>query len=111
VQVALPDLLPLGARIRDAIRARTRANLGALREAVAARPELQLLPVEGGWSAVLRLPRTRTDEELALHLLEERGVLVHPGYFFDFAAEGYIVVSLLPPQDVFAHGIQTALAP
>lgn len=101
VQVALPELLRIGARIRAAISARTRANLDVLRGA--AKPSMQVLPVEGGWSAVIRVPRVMSDDELALALLD-RGVVVQPGYFFDFAADGYLVVSLLTREGVFAEG-------
>ncbi|HYR29545.1 MAG TPA: pyridoxal phosphate-dependent aminotransferase, partial [Thermoanaerobaculia bacterium] len=103
VQVALPELLRIGKTLREAIGARTRANLGALRAAFANIAAARVLPVEGGWSAVIRVPRVKTDEELAIALLD-RGVVVQPGYFFDFP-EGYIVVSLLPPEDVFAEGV------
>jgi len=61
-----------------------------------------VLRVEGGWSAVLRVPATRSEERLALDLLREERILVHPGYFFDFPREAYVVVSLLPPHDLFA---------
>ncbi|HEX7152347.1 MAG TPA: pyridoxal phosphate-dependent aminotransferase [Thermoanaerobaculia bacterium] len=105
VQVALPTLLELAPRIRGLISARTRTNLASLRAAFAELPSTRVLPVEGGWSAVIRVPRTRSDEELALELLD-RGVVVHPGYFFDFATEGYVVVSLLTPEDTFAEGIR-----
>ena len=101
VQVALPELLRIAPKIREAIRARTRANLATLR--AANMPAAQVLPVEGGWSAVIRVPRVMPDEELALKLLD-RGVLVQPGYFFDFP-EGYLVVSLLPREDVFREGL------
>ncbi|HEV8657525.1 MAG TPA: pyridoxal phosphate-dependent aminotransferase [Thermoanaerobaculia bacterium] len=100
VQEALPDLLRIGATIREAIRARTRENLAVLRERLPS--SITLLPVEGGWSAVLRIPRT--DEDLAIELLD-KGVIVHPGYFFDFEREGYIVVSLLTQPDIFWEGI------
>lgn len=103
VQVALPSLLEPGARIRSQIAARTRANLAALR--ASAKPSMQVLPVEGGWSAVVRVPRVMSDDELALALLE-RGLVVQPGYFFDFHAEGYVVVSLLTREDVFAEGVR-----
>jgi aspartate/methionine/tyrosine aminotransferase len=103
VQVALPDLLRIGRSIRAAIRARTLDNLRALQSE--AHGSIELLPVEGGWSAVLRVPRIRSDEDLALALLD-RGVLVHPGYFFDFAVDGYLVVSLLTEPDVFREGIR-----
>ena len=104
VQAALPELLRVGAHIRAAIQTRTRTNLDLLRSTVATKPEMQLLPVEGGWSAVLRVPRVETDEDLALRLLD-RGVLVHPGYFFDFAQEGHLVISLLTEPAAFAAGL------
>lgn len=103
VQVALPDLLRIAPRIREAISARTRTNLAALRASL--RPSMQVLPVEGGWSAVIRVPRVMADDELALMLLD-RGVVVQPGYFYDFASEGYVVVSLLPREEVFAEGVR-----
>ena len=103
VQVALPELLTIGARIRASIAARTRANLAALR--ALATPAMQVLPVEGGWAAVVRVPRVMSDDELAVALLD-RGVVVQPGYFFDFASEGYVVLSLLPREDVFERGVR-----
>ncbi len=106
VQVALPELLAIAPRIRALIQARTEANLGVLGNAIALRPETQLLPVEGGWSAVIRMPRTMSDEDLALDFLERFGVLVHPGYFFDFDRDGYFVVSLLTKPEVFEEGVR-----
>lgn len=104
VQVALPEILRIAPRMRDAIRERTRANLNALHGVFAKVTSAQVLPVEGGWSAVIRVPRVMSDEDLAIALLD-RGVVVQPGYFFDFA-EGYLVVSLLPPEDVFEEGVR-----
>jgi aspartate/methionine/tyrosine aminotransferase len=105
VQVALPDLLRIAPAIRRAIDGRTRENLRTITPLCRARRAIQLLPVEGGWSAVLRMPRLENEEELALRLLDG-GVLVHPGYFFDFEAEGHVVVSLLTPQEIFGEGIR-----
>jgi aspartate/methionine/tyrosine aminotransferase len=104
VQVALPDLLRIGSRIRAAISERTKRNLATLRSIDA--PSTQVLPVEGGWAAVIRVPRLTSDDELALRLLDE-GVVVQPGYFFDFEHDGYLVVSLLTPEETFAAGITT----
>jgi aspartate/methionine/tyrosine aminotransferase len=103
VQVALPEILAIAPRIRDAIRTRTRTNLAHLRTTFAGVSSAHVLPIEGGWSAVIRVPRVMPDEDLALALLD-RGVVVQPGYFFDFASDGYIVVSLLTREDVFAEG-------
>ena len=105
VQEALGDILRAARPVRDAIRARCRRNLDALRAALAARPDLELLAPSGGWSAVLRFPRVVGEEALALELLERHGVAVHPGYFFDFAGEGYLVVSLLTPPASLDAGI------
>jgi alanine-synthesizing transaminase len=66
--------------------------------------------VEGGWSAVIRVPRVESDEALALRLIQEHGVVVHPGYFFDFDADGYIVVSLLTEPEIFNEGIVRIIA-
>lgn len=105
VQEALPDLLRIGARIRDSIRRRTRSNDDLLRRVLP--PSITALPVEGGWSAVLRVPRTHDDPAIALL---DRGVIVHPGYFFDFESDAYIVVSLLTEPHIFEEGIRRITA-
>ena len=101
VQVAVPQILDAGVSIRAAIQHRIRRNLGALRAAAGRYPSCDLLRTEGGWSAVLRVPATRSEEQLVLDLLREERILVHPGYFFDFPREAYVVVSLLPKPDLF----------
>jgi alanine-synthesizing transaminase len=105
VQRALSSLLATRATAAGAIRSRTRANLALLRESLRGSP-VTLLPVEGGWYAVLRLPATQTDEEWALALVEQ-GVLVQPGYFFDFDGGPYAVVSLLTPDTTLSAGVRT----
>ncbi len=109
-QVALPRLLERGAVVRDAIRARTARNLAALREAVAATPAVTLLPPAGGWCAVVQVPSLVSEEALVLTLLELDGVLVQPGYFFDFPREAFVVVSLLVDPGIFAPAIARVLA-
>ncbi len=103
VQVALPRLLAARGSCQARGRERGAANLAALDRLVAARPELSVLAAEGGWTAVVRVPRTRTEDEWALGLLR-RDVVVHPGHFYDFAGEGYLVLSLIPEPDVFHAG-------
>lgn len=109
VQVAAPALIEAGTAVREAILARIRGNCATLRHLVAARPAIELLHADGGWSAVLRVPSTRTEEELVIDLLERDGVMVHPGFFFDFAHEAYLVVSLLPEPAAFREGISRLL--
>jgi DNA-binding transcriptional MocR family regulator len=100
VQVALPALLAARGAFQRRMRGRLAANLARLDELVARRPELQVLPAQGGWAAVLRVPRQRSEEEWALGLLA-RGVVVHPGHFYDIAGDGYLVLSLIPEPAVF----------
>jgi alanine-synthesizing transaminase len=102
VQVAAADLLRRGAAIRSGILERIRGNLAALRRVAADFSAATVLTCEGGWYAVIRVPSTRSEEQLMLELLERERVLVHPGYFFDFPHEAYVIVSLLPRPDVFA---------
>jgi aspartate/methionine/tyrosine aminotransferase len=104
VQQALPRLLEQGAGLRAQIAARVAANRQALAAALAGPLPLDLLPAEGGWYATLRLPAVCSEDDWALALLAD-GVLVHPGYFFDFAYGPLLVLSLLPPPDLFAEGI------
>lgn len=108
VQCALPDLLQRARPVRRAILERCLENLSALRTLVREAPEVSVLPVGGGWTAVLRVPTLLGEEALALRLLE-RGVAVHPGYFFDFPREGYLVLSLLPTPDTFREGCRRVL--
>lgn len=109
VQVAVPELLRAGASVRAAIQDRTRRNLQALHAAVRSYPACEVLRTEGGWSAVVRVPSTHGEERLVLDLLERQRVLVHPGYFFDFPREAYVVVSLLPQEDIFADAMARVL--
>lgn len=108
IQVALPEILERAAPVRDAILARCRGNLDLARAIVQRVPAMELLELGGGWSAVLRFPRVVTEEALVLELLE-RGVAVHPGYFFDFPTEGYLVLSLLPEPTTFEVGLTRTL--
>ncbi len=109
VQVALPYLLQHAAAVREAIHLRVRHNLGAARRLAGAYPSCELLHVEGGWSAVIRVPAIRSEEQLVLDLLDRERVLVHPGFFFDFPREAYVVVSLLCSETVFAEGLEKLL--
>ncbi len=105
VQVAASRLIEAGRTVRAQILDRVRGNLAVLRTAIAREPALTLVEPEAGWSAVIRVPAIVAEDVLVLRLLREADVLVHPGYFFDFDEEAFLVVSLLPPQAAFAEGI------
>ncbi len=109
VQVAASSLIEQGALVRAQILARVRDNLTTLRQLAAGFSSVNVLPVEGGWSAVLQVPAVRSEDALALELLDQDDVLVHPGYFFDFPREAYLVVSLLPSPAVFAAAVPSVL--
>ena len=109
VQVAAPRLIAAGAIVRAQILDRVRSNYHALLSAASGHPAIEVLSAEAGWSAVLRVPSTRSEEDLVVDLLERDGVLVHPGFFFDFSHEAFIVVSLLPEPQAFAEGMRRVL--
>jgi alanine-synthesizing transaminase len=106
VQWALPAWLAGRAEIQEQIRRRVNANLTELDRQLATTPSLQRLAVEGGWYAVLRVPALEPDEQTVLALLE-RGVWVHPGYFFGLPESGWLVVSLLSEEAEFNGGVVT----
>jgi hypothetical protein len=105
VQVAAAELIAHGAAIRRQIQTRIAANFLRLRDAVVADEGCRVLEAEGGWYAVVQVPTIETEEALVLALLTQEHVLVHPGYFFDFPRESYLILSLLPPEARFAEGV------
>jgi aspartate/methionine/tyrosine aminotransferase len=109
VQVAAAALLERGADVRRQIVARVRANYRALQEAAASAPSCRVLSSDGGWYAVLQVPTLESEDDLVVSLLTRDRVLTHPGYFFDFARESFLIVSLLPPSEVFADGVSRVL--
>lgn len=110
VQWALPRLLAGRHAIQRQILARATENLKRLDEQLAKQSLCSRLEVEAGWSVVIRVPTVLTDEQWALEWLEKDGVLVYPGHFFNFAREGYVVASLLPPAEVFEEGMGRLLS-
>jgi aspartate/methionine/tyrosine aminotransferase len=109
VQVALPSLLSRGDAVRASIRDRLARNLAVARTLTTRYRACDLLPVEGGWSAVIRVPAVRAEDALVIDLVRQEHVLAHPGYFFDFPHEAFVVVSLLPREAVFADGLERLL--
>jgi aspartate/methionine/tyrosine aminotransferase len=109
VQAGLPALLADGAAIRTGIRDRVTRNYRALLKAAPPYPAVDVLPAEGGWYAVIQVPAMQSEESLVLHLLEHDRVLVHPGYFFDFPREAFLVLSLLPRPEVFDRAVSRVL--
>jgi aspartate/methionine/tyrosine aminotransferase len=109
VQYAAPALLGMRYDIQRQILARTCRNINFLRQAIR-NTALRVLDVEAGWYATVQVPRIRTEEEWVLYLLEKNGVLVQPGYFYDFESEAYLVLSLLTAPDVFEPGVEALIA-
>lgn len=104
---AAPELLPLAYGFTEKLRGRLSANLGRLRSHIEGKDSpYRVLRCSGGWTAILEVPRTLPEEDLALGLLREEGVFTHPGYFFDFPREGFLVLSLLPKTEEFREGVE-----
>jgi alanine-synthesizing transaminase len=109
VQLATPTFLELRSGFQNQLLARIRQNLAELDRQLGAQTICSRLELEGGWYVVLRVPATRCDEDLALTLLETREVYVHPGHFFDFPKDGYLVLSLIVGASQFAVGVRRIL--
>ena len=105
VQRAAPALLQRLPELQAPILARLQANRRTLESAASPGSAATLLPADGGWTAVLRVPATQPEEDRVCALVERHGVLVHPGYFFDFPSEAFLVLSLLPEPEVFGEGV------
>jgi alanine-synthesizing transaminase len=109
VQIAAPALLAQRHGFQEQLIGRVRSNLAELDSQLLEQTECSRLAVEAGWYAVLRVPVTRSDEDLAVELLEEHGVYVHPGHFYDFSGDGHLVVSLITPEREFREGLEQVL--
>lgn len=109
VQYALPRLLAAGEAVRGQILGRVRDNLQFLRSAIGSGSGAQVRDIEGGWYAILQVPRTQSEEEWVLGLLESDEVLVQPGFFYDFDAEAFLILSLLTERDHFQEGVRRIL--
>ncbi len=110
IQWALPAFLDMRREFQRQLMGRVKENLAELDRQLAGQKSCSRLEVEGGWNAVIRVPATCSDEELALELLAAKGVYVHPGHFYDFPAAGYLVLSLMTPKVEFAEGIKSMLS-
>jgi aspartate/methionine/tyrosine aminotransferase len=110
VQHALPELLALAPEVSARVRERVAANRAWLESQACGESACRVMPSDGGWYAVVRVPRVVPEERMVVDLVERDDVVVHPGYFFDFAREGLLVVSLLPRPEAFRDGASRILA-
>jgi aspartate/methionine/tyrosine aminotransferase len=109
IQLATSVLLEQRRRVQPLLLERVRINLTELDRQLAGQKPCTRLQVEGGWYAVLRVPATQSDEDLAVRLLREQSVLIHPGHFYDFPSDGYVVVSLITSPQTFQEGVKRML--
>lgn len=109
VQLAAEAFLDQRKQIQPILLDRLRTNLGELDRQLIQHPACARLQVEGGWYAILRVPVLQSDEELAIRILRDGRVSVHPGHFYDFAGDGHLVVSLIAEPEDFREGIFRAL--
>lgn len=109
VQYAAPHWLELTTTLQEPIQRRVRSNLLFLQTQLDNHSSCRLLRTEGGWYAILQSEAFTPEEDLILTLLEKDNVLVHPGYFFDFVNEGFLILSLLPQTEIFHEGVSRLL--
>jgi aspartate/methionine/tyrosine aminotransferase len=109
LQLATTALLDQRRILQPLLLDRVRTNLQDLDHKLSHQKTCTRLDLEGGWYAILRVPVTQSDEDLAIELLRKLGVLVHPGHFYDFSSDGYLVISLITPTGIFREGISRVL--
>jgi aspartate/methionine/tyrosine aminotransferase len=109
IQLATPVLLDQRQNIQSQLLERVRRNLTELDQQLSRQKTCQRLEAEGGWYAVLRVPAVQSDEDLAIKILRKTSVLVHPGHFYDFARDGYLVLSLITSEEEFREGMERVL--
>ena len=104
-QWAFPKLFEQRRSLQPQLLRRTKDNWAFLNSVVKGSPVCELLEAEGGWYAVVRFRGDGPDDDLAIELLQKAKVLVHPGHFYDFPSDGYLVLSLITPPNDFQQGI------
>jgi alanine-synthesizing transaminase len=109
IQLAAPTLLAQRKRFQPRLMDRVRANLQELDRQLATEKSCRRLDVEAGWYAVVRVPATQSDEDLAIDIIRRASVLVHPGHFYDFPSDGYLILSLITPPRDFQEGCRRLL--
>ncbi|MGA8143856.1 MAG: pyridoxal phosphate-dependent aminotransferase [Candidatus Acidiferrales bacterium] len=109
IQLAAPAFLEQRHQFQKQLMSRVRENLAELDRQLSTQKSCSRLDLAGGWYAVIRVPATRSDEDFAIDLLSSKSVYLHPGHFYDFPAEGYLIVSLIAPQRHFEEGIKRLL--
>jgi alanine-synthesizing transaminase len=110
IQLAMPVLLQQRVEFQKQLMTRVRRNLAELDRQLTGKKSCNRLEIEGGWYAVLRVPVTKPDDELAVALLATKNIYVHPGHFYDFTGDGHLIVSLIMPDQAFAEGIRLLLS-
>ena len=110
IQLAAAALFETRHDFQRQLMQRISKNLAELDGQLSAQQVCTRLEIEGGWYAILRVPVTRSDEDLAIELLEKHSVLVHPGHFYDFSSDGYLVLSLIAPEEEFREGVRRLIS-
>src|SRR5207253_8941800 len=109
VQLAAATLLEQRKNIQPQLTHRVHANLAELDRQLSQQQVCARLAIEGGWYAVLRVPATQSDEDLAVAIVRDASVLVHPGHFYDFPTDGFLVLSLITQPQEFCEGVRRVL--
>lgn len=109
IQLALPKILKIYPNLQNQIKRRLELNRQFLKEEIVRHPTCEYLHAQGGWYAILKVPKVYSDDDWSLSILEKENVLVHPGHFYHFDQDGYLVMSLIPPPKDFQEGVEKVL--
>ncbi len=111
MQSVVPSLLQKAAAFQEPIKNRLSCNLELMRSPFFQQGKTIFWP-QGGWVIpvlfqIQSQPENKLDDEaLAIALVRDEGVLVHPGYYYDFEQENFLVLSLLTEPAILQEGLQ-----
>jgi aspartate/methionine/tyrosine aminotransferase len=104
-QWSVPTLFEQRHSLQPQLLQRVRGNRVSLQKLISSQLACELLDADAGWYAILRVPARGSDENLVIDLLQKQNVVVHPGHFYDFPKDGFLVLSLITPTEIFNEGI------
>lgn len=103
LQAAVPMLLQKSASFQKTYQKEIASRARQALEALSQVKKLSLIKPEGGFYVTVNLGE-RNEENVALQLLKDEGLLVHPGYFYDVPGN-HLVLSLVNRPQMFRKAL------
>jgi aspartate/methionine/tyrosine aminotransferase len=108
IQLSLPDLLSKSGAFRKDYRREVQSRWETCRALLQKIPGLKWVAPRGGFYLTVRVTgeRERSEERWVMDLMEQKGVFVHPGYFFDLEDGIHFVFTYLTRPDILSDALR-----